>query len=104
MDHQAVYERLVQAARAREFVHCGAEAQMLGVGSVRRHGELTEDEVRLGRPRIRPSGVATVSARQCGRRTAYRLAAGKTRLAQEYPRGVRNIAGDGNSVVLRESS
>jgi len=31
MEHQAVYERLVQTARAREFVHYGELATMLGI-------------------------------------------------------------------------
>ena len=30
MEHQAVYERLVQAVRARDYVHCGELAKLLG--------------------------------------------------------------------------
>lgn len=45
MEYQAVYERLVGAARAREFVHYGAQ-----VGKVL--GRISEDEVAAGRPMI----------------------------------------------------
>jgi hypothetical protein len=61
MEHQAVYERLVRAARAREFVHYGELAKMLGidmdnpqfgaqVGKVL--GRISEDELAAGRPMI----------------------------------------------------
>ena len=61
MDHPAMYERLVKAARAGEFVHYGELAKMLGidmddpyfgarVGRVL--GRISEDEVAAGRPMI----------------------------------------------------
>ena len=61
MEHQAVYERLVQAARAREFVHYGELAKMLGIDMDNPHfgaqvgkvlGHISEDEVAAGRPMI----------------------------------------------------
>ena len=61
MEHQAVYERLVQAARAREFVHYGELAKMLGIDLDNPHfgaqvgkvlGRISEDEVAAGRPMI----------------------------------------------------
>jgi len=61
MTHQAVYERLVQAARAREFVHYGPLAKLLGIDMDNPHfaaqvgrvlGEISEDEVAAGRPMI----------------------------------------------------
>jgi hypothetical protein len=61
MEHQAVYERLVQAARARGFVHYGELAKMLGIDMDNPHfgalvgkvlGQISEDEVAAGRPMI----------------------------------------------------
>jgi hypothetical protein len=61
MEHQAVYERLVQAARARELVHYGDLAKMLGIDMDNPHfgalvgkvlGQISEDEVAAGRPMI----------------------------------------------------
>ncbi len=61
MEHQAVYERLVQAARVREFVHYGELAKMLGIDMDNPHfgaqvgkvlGQISEDEVAAGRPMI----------------------------------------------------
>jgi hypothetical protein len=61
MEHQAVYERLVQAARARDFVHYGELANMLGIDMDNPHfgaqvgkvlGRISEDEVAAGRPMI----------------------------------------------------
>ena len=61
MDHKAVYERLVKAARAREFVHYGELAKMLGIDMDNPHfgalvgkvlGQISEDEVAAGRPMI----------------------------------------------------
>ena len=61
MEHQAVYERLVKAARAREFVHYGELAKMLGIDMDNPHfgaqvgkvlGQISEDEVAAGRPMI----------------------------------------------------
>jgi hypothetical protein len=61
MEHQAVYERLVQAARAREFVHYGELAKMLGIDMDNPHfgalvgkvlGQISEEEVAAGRPMI----------------------------------------------------
>ena len=61
MEHQAVYDRLVQAARAREFVHYGELATMLGIDMDNPHfgaqvgkvlGGISEDEVAAGRPMI----------------------------------------------------
>ena len=61
MEHQAVYERLVKAARAGEFVHYGELAKMLGIDMDNPHfgaqvgkvlGEISEDEVAAGRPMI----------------------------------------------------
>ena len=61
MEHQAVYERLVQAARAREFVHYGELAKMLSIDMDNPHfgaqvgkvlGRISEDEVASGRPMI----------------------------------------------------
>ena len=61
MDHQAVYERLVQAARARDFVHYAELAKMInididhplfGVPVGRDLGHISEDEVAVGRPMI----------------------------------------------------
>jgi hypothetical protein len=61
MEQQAVYDRLVRAARAREFVHYGELAKMLGidvdnpyfgalVGKVL--GRISEDEIAAGRPML----------------------------------------------------
>jgi hypothetical protein len=61
MEHQAAYERLVQAARAGEFVYYGELAKLLGidmdnpyfgaqVGKVL--GRISEDEVAAGRPML----------------------------------------------------
>lgn len=61
MEHPAVYERLVQAARAREFVHYGELARMLGIDMDNPHfgaqvgkvlGQISEDEIAAGRPMI----------------------------------------------------
>ena len=61
MEHQAVYERLVQGARARGFVHYGELAKMLGIDMDNPHfgalvgkvlGQISEDEVAAGRPMI----------------------------------------------------
>ena len=61
MDDQAVCERLVQAARAGEFVHYGELAKMLGINMDNPHfgaevgkvlGRISEDEVAAGRPMI----------------------------------------------------
>ena len=61
MEHQAVYERLVRAARAGEFVHYGELAKMLGIDMDNPHfgalvgkvlGQISEDEVAGGRPMI----------------------------------------------------
>lgn len=61
MEYQPVYDRLVQAARAKELVHYGELAKMLGidmddpyfgarVGKVL--GRISEDEIAAGRPMI----------------------------------------------------
>ena len=59
MDHNAVYDRLIRAARAREFVHYGELAKMLGIDMDNPHfgaqvgkvlGRISEDEVAAGRP------------------------------------------------------
>ena len=61
MEKHAVYERLVQAARAGEFVHYSELAKMLNidmdnpyfgaqVGKVL--GQISEDEIAAGRPMI----------------------------------------------------
>jgi hypothetical protein len=56
MEQQAVYERLVQAARAREFVHYGELAKMLGIDMDNSHfgalvgkvlGQISEDIERV---------------------------------------------------------
>lgn len=61
MEHQAVYERLVRAARAQEFVHYGELARMLGMDMDNPHfgalvgkvlGRISEDEVAEGRPML----------------------------------------------------
>ena len=61
MEHQAVYERLVKAARAGEFVHYGELAKVLGIDLDNPHfgaqvgkvlGQISEDEVAAGRPMI----------------------------------------------------
>ena len=61
MEHQAVYERLVKAARAGEFVHYGELAKMLGIDLDNPHfgaqvgkvlGQISEEEVAAGRPMI----------------------------------------------------
>ncbi|HEX2766800.1 MAG TPA: hypothetical protein VHR55_09230 [Candidatus Limnocylindria bacterium] len=61
MEHRAVRERLVQAARARELVHYGEIAQMLGIDMDNPHlgalvgkvlGEISTDEVADGRPML----------------------------------------------------
>ena len=61
MTHQAVRNRLVQAACAREFVHYGELARMLGIDMDNPHfgaqvgrvlGEISEDEVANGRPML----------------------------------------------------
>ena len=61
MEHPEVYERLVRAARAREFVHYGELAKMLGIDMDNPHfgaqvgkvlGEISEDEVANGRPML----------------------------------------------------
>lgn len=61
MEHQAVYDRLVQAARAREFVHYGDLAKMLGIDMDNPHfgaqvgkvlDRINEDEAAAGRPMI----------------------------------------------------
>ena len=65
MEYQAVYERLVQAARAGEFVHYGELAKMLGIDMDNPHfgaqvgkvlGTISEDEVAAGRPMISAGG------------------------------------------------
>ena len=61
MEHQAVYDRLVQAARAREFVHYDELAKMLGVDMTNEHwavqvgkvlDPVNEAEVAAGRPML----------------------------------------------------
>ena len=61
MEHQAVYDRLVRAARAQEFVHYGELAKMLGIDMDNPHfgaqvgkvlGRISEDEVAAGKPMI----------------------------------------------------
>ncbi len=61
MEHQAVYERLVKAARAGEFVHYGELAKMLGIDMDNPHfgalvgkplDRINEDEAAAGRPMI----------------------------------------------------
>ena len=61
MEHPEVYERLVRAARAREFVHYGELAKMLSIDMDNPHfgaqvgkvlGEISEDEVANGRPML----------------------------------------------------
>jgi hypothetical protein len=61
VSHQAVRERLIRAARAREFVHYGELARMLGIDMDNPHfgalvgkvlGEISEDEVANGRPML----------------------------------------------------
>lgn len=61
MEDQAVYERLVRAARARELVHYGELAKMLGIDMDNPHfgaqvgkvlGRISEDEVAAGRPML----------------------------------------------------
>jgi hypothetical protein len=61
MDHEAVHERLVQAARALEFVHYGELAKTLGIDMDNPHfgaqvgrvlGEISTDEVANGRPML----------------------------------------------------
>lgn len=61
MEHRAVYQRLVRAARAREFVHYGELAKLLGIDMDNPHfgaqvgkvlGKISEDEVAAGRPMI----------------------------------------------------
>lgn len=61
MDHDAVYERLVKAARAGEFVHYGELAKLLGIDMDNLHfgaqvgkvlGRISEDEVASGRPML----------------------------------------------------
>jgi hypothetical protein len=61
MEHQAVHDRLVQAARAGGFVHYGELAKMLGIDMDNPHfgaqvgkilGRISEDEIAAGRPMI----------------------------------------------------
>ena len=61
MENQAVYDRLLEAARAGEFVHYGELAKMLGIDMDNPHfgaqvgkvlGRISEDEVAAGRPMI----------------------------------------------------
>ena len=61
MEHQAVYDRLIQAARAREFVHYGELGKMLGLDMDNPHfatlvgkvlDRINEDESAAGRPMI----------------------------------------------------
>jgi hypothetical protein len=61
MQHPAVHARLIQAAHAREFVHYGELAKMLGIDMDNPHfgaqvgkvlGEISEDEVAAGRPML----------------------------------------------------
>ena len=61
MEHQAVYERLVKAARASEFVHYGELAKMLGIDLENPHfgaqvgkvlDRINGDEAAAGRPMI----------------------------------------------------
>lgn len=61
MEHRAVYDRLVKAARAREFVHYAELAEMLNIDRDNPHfgaqvgkvlGQISEDEVAAGRPMI----------------------------------------------------
>jgi len=61
MEHQAVRERLIQAARVGEFVHYGELAKMLGIDMDNPHfgaqvgrvlGQISEDEVAAGRPML----------------------------------------------------
>lgn len=61
MEHQAVYDRLVEAARARGFVHYAELAKMLGIDMDNPHfgaqvgkvlGRISEDEVAAGRPML----------------------------------------------------
>lgn len=59
--HRTVYERLVQAARAGQFVHYGELAKMLGIDTNNPHfaaqvgavlGRISEDEIAAGRPML----------------------------------------------------
>ena len=61
VEYSAVYERLVQAARAREVVHYGELAKLLSIDMDNPHfgaqvgkvlGRISEDEVAAGRPMI----------------------------------------------------
>lgn len=61
MENQAVYDRLVEAARTGEFVHYGELAKMLGIDPDNPHfgaqvgkvlGRISEDEIAAGRPMI----------------------------------------------------
>ena len=61
MEQQAVYERLVKAARAGEFVYYGELAKMLGIDMENPHfgaqvgkvlDRINEDEAAAGRPMI----------------------------------------------------
>lgn len=61
MEHPAVYERLVRAARAREFVHYGDLAKLMGIDTDNPHfaaqvghvlGDISTDEVANGRPML----------------------------------------------------
>lgn len=61
MKYQAVYDRLVEAARAGKFVHYDELAKMLGIDMSNEHwavqvgkvlGRISEDEVAAGRPMI----------------------------------------------------
>ena len=61
MDHPAMYERLVKAARAGEFVFNGELAKMLGIDMDNPHfgalvgkvlDRINEDEAAAGRPMI----------------------------------------------------
>lgn len=69
MKPPAVYERLVRAARARELVHYGELAKMLGIDMDNPHfaalvgrvlGEISEDEVAAGRPML--SAIVVVAS------------------------------------------
>ena len=61
MEHQAVHDRLVRAARAREFVHYDELAKLLGVDMSNEHwavqvgkvlDPINEAEVAAGRPML----------------------------------------------------
>lgn len=61
MEHHKVRERLVRAARARELVHYGELARMLGIDMDNPHfgaqvgrvlGEISTEEVANGRPML----------------------------------------------------